>query len=64
MWIERQGVFVYSAYVCVFRDFELLRYAQFSFSLCVNVKDRTTALISRWDEKKYTVIVVSVTVDT
>ena len=39
-----------SAYVCVFRDFELLRYAQFSLSLCVNVKDRTTALISRWDE--------------
>ena len=45
MQIERKGV-----YVCVFHDFELLRYVQFSSSLCVNVSDRRTAFISRWDE--------------
>ena len=36
-------------YVCVL-DFELLRYVQFSSSLCVNVEDRTTVFIFRWDE--------------
>jgi len=39
-----------SVYVCVFRDIELLRYIQFNSSLCVNVKDQTADLISRWDE--------------
>ena len=30
---------------------ELLRYVQFQSSLWINVQDRTTALISRWDEQ-------------
>ena len=33
-----------SVYVCVFHDFELLRYVQFSSSLRVDVSDRMTAL--------------------
>ena len=36
--------------LCMFHDFELLRYVQFSSSLCVNLQDRMTALISHWDE--------------
>ena len=57
MQTERRGVgwggggyMSKSVYVCVFRDIELFRYIQFSSSLCVNVKDRTTALISSWNE--------------
>ena len=39
-----------SVHVCVFHDFVLLRSVKFNSSLRVNVYDRTTALISRWDE--------------
>ena len=37
--------------VCMFYDFELLRSCvQFSFWLCFNVRDRTTAVITNGDE--------------
>ena len=41
--LRERGCMSKSVYVRVFNDLELLRYV---FSLC----DRTTALISRWDE--------------
>ena len=48
-WLRIIEMYLHKANVRVFHDLELLRYVRI-IEICSSLCDRTTALISRWDE--------------